>query len=549
MWPSASSRSTSRSRSESGSCLRAPALLGLGGDSRAPSAGWTYCSPAGDLPRPPRRPRCRPPPSARSRSRPPRTPRARSAGRPASRARAPSRRAPPAARRHALDPARARHDDVHQRRRRASVRDRLEDARRVRRRLADDLDVRPRFEHAAEARPHDGVVVDDQDADRHQVTGTSATTVVPPLDDDSTVSRPPSSATARACRPGRGRPSRVSSASKPCPSSSITAATLSRPRVSRTLTREAARVLDHVRQRLLDDPVERRLDRRRQAARRRASPRSRRGSPVCSVNVVGSRSSAGTSPKSSSAFGRSSTARRRTSCSVVDDLLAQLIRRRPRLVGRLRLLDRLQAEQDRGQRLSGLVVQLARQALALELLRIDDARSASRATRWRGRRRRRHARANVSARRRSSSVNARVRALPVVRDHDPDRLASHDQRHVEARRSRRAVARTPGRPRGRRSASRLARCAVARARAPLFERSAQLACRRSDSAVSPVGRLRSEGRPSLTGSAIRTSRAPMSSRSRRATSWRSRGSSISPESAFPTSFNDSSWRDQRVADS
>ena len=82
------------------------------------------------------------------------------------------------------------------------------------------------------------------------------------------------------------------------------------------LTRPAPAVLDDVRERLLDDPVERRLDLARAAARRRAASRGRRARPLCSRNVARSRSMAGTRPKSSSADGRSSTASRRTSCSV-----------------------------------------------------------------------------------------------------------------------------------------------------------------------------------------------------------------------------------------
>ena len=82
-------------------------------------------------------------------------------------------------------------------------------------------------------------------------------------------------------------------------------------------------VLGDVRQRLLDDAVERGLDLRRQALDCRVASRST-AMPVCSAKPSVSRSSAGTSPKSSSAFGRSSTASRRTSWSVRDDAVAQL---------------------------------------------------------------------------------------------------------------------------------------------------------------------------------------------------------------------------------
>src|SRR5581483_10699436 len=56
----------------------------------------------------------------------------------------------------------------------------------------------------------------------------------------------------------------------------------------------------------------------------------------------------------------------------LDDLLAQTGRGPPRLLRRRRVLDLLQSEQDRGQRLAGLVVQLAREAAPLELLARDD---------------------------------------------------------------------------------------------------------------------------------------------------------------------------------
>ena len=57
-----------------------------------------------------------------------------------------------------------------------------------------------------------------------------------------------------------------------------------------------------------------------------------------------------------------------------DDELADARRPRSRASSRLDAsLERLQAEEDRGQRLAGLVVQLTREAAALELLRVDDA--------------------------------------------------------------------------------------------------------------------------------------------------------------------------------
>ena len=165
------------------------------------------------------------------------------------------------------------------------------------------------------------------------------------------------------------------------------------------------RVLHDVRQRLLHDAVERRLDLRRQAARLRARSRSERRCSVCSANDSVSRSSAGTRPKSSSTFGLSSTARRRTSCSV-----ATTSSRRPATAvcassPSSAVLERLETEQDRGQRLAGLVVQLACQPAPLELLRRRRRAGTRRARSAAERSTATDARvANVSASRRSLSV-------------------------------------------------------------------------------------------------------------------------------------------------
>ena len=95
--------------------------------------------------------------------------------------------------------------------------------------------------------------------------------------------------------------------------------------------------------------------------------------PVCSANASVSRSSAATRPKSSSTAGRSSTARRRTSWSALTTSSRSSARAARARVVRERLLERLQPEQDRGQRLPGLVVELAREPPALQLLRLHDA--------------------------------------------------------------------------------------------------------------------------------------------------------------------------------
>ena len=70
---------------------------------------------------------------------------------------------------------------------------------------------------------------------------------------------------ARACRSARSRRRALSAGSKPCPSSSITAATAARLPREQDADVPRARVLDDVRERLLHDPVERGLDLGRKA--------------------------------------------------------------------------------------------------------------------------------------------------------------------------------------------------------------------------------------------------------------------------------------------
>ena len=154
--------------------------------------------------------------------------------------------------------------------------------------------------------------------------------------------------------------------------------------------------------------------------------------PVCSWNVSTRRSSAGTRPKSSSAFGRSSTASRRTSCKRGHDELPQPRSRGAHVRVAPGVLELLQPEQDRGQRLPGLVVQLPRQPLALELLGADDA--AQRIAR--------HALGEVDCYRDPGREGlgqpqvlvgeARIAALLVVGREDADRPATQEERHEEA---------------------------------------------------------------------------------------------------------------------
>ena len=217
---------------------------------------------------------------------------------------------------------------------------------------------------------NDGMVVDDEDANG-QDDGTSATTVVPAPGVDSTCSRPPARDT-RSRIPARPSASaRVAVGSKPDPSSSTTATTALFFRCRRMLTRLGAGVLDHVGQRLLDHAVERRLRLARQPSLRRAATPDRLAGHSVRGTCRSSARQPGTSPKSSRAAGRSSTASRRTSCSVEMTSSRTDVEGFSSLRGVSRLLQRLQPEQDRRQRLTGLVVQLARKPRSLELLRLD----------------------------------------------------------------------------------------------------------------------------------------------------------------------------------
>ena len=105
-----------------------------------------------------------------------------------------------------------------------------------------------------------------------------------------------------------------------------------------------------------------------------------------------------------------------------------------RALGGLRcLLEGLQAEQDRRQRLTCLVVQLAREARPLQLLRLDDPPDGVPA----------HPLGEIDGDRSTGSERLRQTkvvlaedrgdSLLVVGDHDPDRPSAHEQRHVQRR--------------------------------------------------------------------------------------------------------------------
>ena len=131
--------------------------------------------------------------------------------------------------------------------------------------LVLDLEVLLGLEQAAETRADELVVVDDEETDRHY-SGTSATTVVPAPGRDSTTTRPPKRPT-RSRIPSRPIPSPVTRpGSKPTPSSSTTTETEYRLLREDDAHARRACVLDDVRQRLLHEPVQRRLDLGREPA-------------------------------------------------------------------------------------------------------------------------------------------------------------------------------------------------------------------------------------------------------------------------------------------
>ena len=140
--------------------------------------------------------------------------------------------------------------------------------------------------------------------------------------------------------------------------------------------RVAFAVLDHVCQGFLNDPVGLvSSSPGSKPARRSFRPPARPEMPVDSWKVSASRSSAETSPKSSSTLRPQLDRQAANVLQRGHDQIAHVLARRRAsgLPGRRCLLDRPQPEQDRRQRLPGLVVQLAGQPASLQLLRLHDA--------------------------------------------------------------------------------------------------------------------------------------------------------------------------------
>ena len=238
-------------------------------------------------------------------------------------------------------------------------------------RLADGLQVRLLVDQHREPGSDDRVVVDDENANRH-LTGTSATSVVPSpfagLDRDRAAEQRQPLAHADQAEAVVG----VRSGSNPLPSSSITTATASPLARQQDADRMRLGVLHHVRQRLLHDPVERRLDLLGQAPLSERVPGNRpRARSARRTSRPAARAPA-TRPKSSSAFGRRSTRKLPDILQRRDDGSPQLGDSGAQLVAFDQVLECLQTEQDRRQRLPCLVVQLTREPAALGLLRLDD---------------------------------------------------------------------------------------------------------------------------------------------------------------------------------
>ena len=206
---------------------------------------------------------------------------------------------------------------------------------------------------------------------------------------DSIGSLPPTSPTRSRMPTSPSPPSRTASGSKPRPSSSIDG----RRRVVLAHEHDAdTRGLARASRRSSAPPGRSGRARSRPragGARPRAAPRCRPRVRICSRTSRASRSSAGTRPKSSSAFGRSSTASRRTSWSVATTSSADRRRRLARLVG-ARRRPRRACSPSRIDVSAWPVSSCSSRASrrALELLRLDDAaqRVAARPAR-RGRRR------------------------------------------------------------------------------------------------------------------------------------------------------------------
>ena len=227
------------------------------------------------------------------------------------------------------------------------------------------------------------------------------------------------------------------------------------------------------------------------------------------------------------------------------DVLAQLGHRRVQLVPVDHLVEHLQPQHDRGQRLARLVVQLPGEPPALDLLRVDDPpqRIARDALRQIDRDRR--ARAERLREAQVGVGEARVRPELVVHLDHADRSLADEQRHPEAG-ARADETRDVTVHLGVVEDGIDALAAAPLEHAAAFRRVARDRLADELAAPSPAAATkRSSSLPA--GRRMLTILASRRSRSRRTTRSSKRSMSVSVATAFPTSISDSSWRDQFVA--
>ena len=402
-----------------------------------------------------------------------------------------------------------------------------------------------RVEQEPEARPDDRVVVDHQDPDHG--SGTSATSVVPRRAPTRPSACRRAARPARACRAGRARRRGRVSGRSPCRRPRSPPSRLRRRRMRRMLTVSRAGVLDDVRERLLDDPVERRLDLAPGAARRRAPARGdldpgRLGEGLRQALERGDEAEVVERLRPQLDRQAADVLERR------DDELAQLVRDRARICSTVARAPRPSSGRAGSRSAPGRSRRGARARAAGARAPGRRPRGGARRARpgARGRRRSAARVANCSASRRSASPKRGSRAELVVRDDDADRLRPARAGGRRARSSRRAAASTSWSTSGssrsesmrslrRRSSTRPA-FDEARGEHQPDDLARLLAGRRLDPQVS-AGRQRDRDEP----------RADQLAQALRATRSSSRVSSSSASSASPTSFSDSSWLRPRAS--
>ena len=237
--------------------------------------------------------------------------------------------------------------------------------------LADDREVGLGVEHHAQAAQDDRVVVGEQDPRRQRCghggpsgSGTSRRTSVPPVGSDEIVRRAPM-CSARSCMPAMPAPAGSRSGGQ---AAAVVAHDQAQAAVDVAQGDEHLRgagVAHHVGQALLGDAVDHELDLRAHGARRARARARRAGSrgppPRCTASAG---RSAGRGRRAPRGAARGRCGARRRGCGARPRGPRRAGRRRPRRPrGRV-----LELEHDAGEDLADLVVQLARDPLALGLL-------------------------------------------------------------------------------------------------------------------------------------------------------------------------------------